>query len=661
VVARHSEHDAAARVDSDRIGKMAARRRPSVAGQIARRLKGFNGRSCPLSNKPAWAGGSRRQRVIVKALVSRHGPSKARGSITRHAAYLGRDSASGDGRSGVFYDASRDAVDARSEVIGWAADRHHFRVIISPEQGQDIPDMTAYVRQVMARIGSDLGTKLDWFGINHHNTDNPHAHVMIRGRREDGTDLVIPRQYLSHGMRERACEVATELLGERSVEQVQEAKLKEVQAERFTSLDRMIERCLEGGRIDVSPTRSIGFGPEDRGLVTARLQHLQTLGLAQKQKGTWWALEADFKQTLRDLGSRNDVIKQLYATLGTEAGRVHRMAAGNELPQPIAGIVIALGNADELSDDRFVVLRDARGQAHYGRVPESDEYRAIRVGSIAELGAGVHRRQEVNQQIVEVAKAHGGVYSTEPHAAHLHTIHPDWTDRQIDSRVRSASARLAFVAGYEGSGVQAMGDGRYEITGPEFDSFSRRRSARTDLRVVASYSLPEQVQARAVTWLDCQAFLQNPDERLTEHPAVQEALDQRRQWLVKHGYAERADADGSCVQLVPGAIKRLAAEERQAADRKLEERYHRPVSELVQGGSVTGKYQGIEELHSGRRIVVLTDDDVVVAPTRRSPQANVGDRVTVQRTTDRGVTVDRSQEQSLPNQSRYLDGLERGR
>jgi type IV secretory pathway VirD2 relaxase len=98
---------------------------------------------------------------------------------------------------------------------------------------------------------------------------------MIRGRREDGSDLVIPRQYLSHGMRERACDVATELLGERTVEQVQEAKRKEVEAERFTSLDRMIERCMEGERIDVSPARSIGFAPEDRGLVAARLQFLQ--------------------------------------------------------------------------------------------------------------------------------------------------------------------------------------------------------------------------------------------------------------------------------------------------------------------------------------------------------------------------------------------------
>lgn len=660
-MARHSEQNAAAKVDSDRIGKMGGRRRPSVRGELARRLKGFAGRTRPPSTRPSWPGGGRRQRVIVKTHVSRHRPGKARGSVTRHASYLGRDSASADGRPGVFYDPSRDAVDAKSEVIGWAADRHHFRVIISPEQGQDIPDMTAYVREVMARMQGDLRTKLDWIGINHHNTDNPHAHVMIRGRREDGSDLVIPRQYLSHGMRERACDVATELLGERTIEQVREAKRKEVEAERFTSLDRMIERCMEGGRIDASSARSIGFAPEDRGLVAARLQFLQTLGLAEKREGMWWTMEADFKQTLRDLGARNDVIKQLYVTLGTEAGRVHRMGAGTDIPQPVAGIVIALGNADEVSDDRFVVLRDARGQAHYGRVPEGDDYRGIRIGSMAELGATAHRRQEVAQEVAAVARAQDGVYSTDAHGAHLRDAHAEWADRQIDSRTRSASARLQFVAGYEGSGVQAIGDGRFQVNADAFERFSQRATARTDVRAIASYSLSEQVQAKALTWLDRQAFGQTADERLTTIPAVQDALEQRRQWLVEHGYAQRSDADGGDVRLNPGALKRLAAAEREAADRKLQERYDRPVSELVQGGSVTGKYQGIEELHGGRRIVVVTDDDVFVAPVRRAPEAGVGDQITVRRSADRAVTVERSSEQSLGDRARYLDGLERDR
>ncbi len=248
------------RVDSDRIGRMGGRRHkePSVNRELARRLSGFKGRAKSHSGASGGSVGAR-QRVVIKALVSRHKPGKAKGSIGRHASYLGRESASADGKPGVFYDAARDQVNARPEVANWADDRHHFRLIVSPEHGADIPDMTAYVREVMRRVQRDLDTKLEWVAINHHNTDNPHAHVMLRGKREDGTDLVIPRRDPSTGIRDRASEVATELLGERSVLEMRSAKAKEVEAERFTSLDRLIERHLDKGEIDVSPCAASGL------------------------------------------------------------------------------------------------------------------------------------------------------------------------------------------------------------------------------------------------------------------------------------------------------------------------------------------------------------------------------------------------------------------
>ena len=152
-------------------------------------------------------------------------------------------------------------------------------------------------------------------------------------------------------MRTRASEVATEILGERTVEQAREARLKEVEAERFTSLDRMIERHLEPReerteekrRIDLSPAKPIGFGADDRQLALARLQFLEGIGLAQKEKGTYWSVDETFGQSLRELGARNDIIKQLYSQLGNESGRVQRMTGGAEVSAPVAGVVIAKG------------------------------------------------------------------------------------------------------------------------------------------------------------------------------------------------------------------------------------------------------------------------------------------------------------------------------
>ena len=45
--------------------------------------------------------------------------------------------------------------------------------------------------------------------VDHWNTDNPHIHVLVRGRAADGHDLVISRDYISNGFRNRAAERVT--------------------------------------------------------------------------------------------------------------------------------------------------------------------------------------------------------------------------------------------------------------------------------------------------------------------------------------------------------------------------------------------------------------------------------------------------------------------
>jgi type IV secretory pathway VirD2 relaxase len=651
-------------VDSDRVGRMGARRprERSVNSELAKRLSGFKGRP----KVRAGNSGGRRQRVVVKALVSRHKGGKAHGTIARHASYLGRESASADGKPGVFYDASRDQVNARQEVVKWADDRHHFRLIISPEHGGDIPNMTGYVREVMRRVERDLDTKLEWVAVNHHNTDNPHAHVMLRGRQEDGADLVIPRRYISFGIRDRASEVATELLGERSALEVRSAKAKEIEAERFTSLDRILERHLETGlgggehrRIDVSPSRHIGFGEEDRELVVGRLQFLARMDLANKGRGTKWEVEPNFKQTLRELGARNDLIHQLYASLGTEAGRVERMNAGAMPSQPVSGVVIARGSVDEILENRFLVVRDRAGRSFFGQVRDGESYRELQVGSLAQLGAGTDRRRTVTEQIVSVAKANAGIYSAEAHAESLRNSSSIPDEHQRVSLVRSATARLNFVAGHEGSGIRALEEGKYAVDPDAFAKFNQRGS-RTDARTIAAHSLDQQVEARAVTWLDRQAFGERPDTRLTDHPAVEEAIRRRGEWLVKNSYGD-VSVDGQ-IAVRPGSLRMLAAQERHEIAERLALKYDRPVVELPAGEEVTGRYRGTQQLHGGKLAVVVTDDAVVVGKVSRTPDIASGSTVTLARAGTRYATVLSVSGQSLDVRTgSAINQLEAGR
>ena len=240
-----------------------------------------------------------RQKVIVKALVSRHmgkGADRA-AALAKHVSYLGRLGAGVEGERPEFFDRSADGVQPGVETAGWSHDRHHFRFIISPEHGERL-DMKSYVREVMGRVSADLGEpNLKWVATCHFDTDQPHAHVLVRGHREDGRDLVIPRDYIGYGFRARAQEVAQERLGDLSRVDAERRIWKETEADRFTGFDRrLIAETDKMGMVDD------GVGSTDAwaALTRGRLRHLERLGLATRS-GRRYRLDGEMETKLRTL------------------------------------------------------------------------------------------------------------------------------------------------------------------------------------------------------------------------------------------------------------------------------------------------------------------------------------------------------------------------
>ena len=168
-----------------------------------------------------------------------------------------------------MFDATSDAADEQAFAERTADDRHHFRFIVSPEDGAELADLRSFTRELMQDVERDLGTKLDWVAVDHWNTDNPHVHVLIRGRADDGQDLVISREYISRGFRDRAAERVTAELGPRSEHEIRTALEKEVGAECWTSLDRALRDVADDGG-GVSPRLGSGHSrerPRWRGMV----------------------------------------------------------------------------------------------------------------------------------------------------------------------------------------------------------------------------------------------------------------------------------------------------------------------------------------------------------------------------------------------------------
>ena len=120
------------------------------------------------------------RRCVVKAryVQMRAGGDKA---ARRHLAYIERDGVEQDGSKGRLFDRTGD-VDRAAFGAEIAGEQRQFRFIVSPEDGNDL-DLRDYTNRLMQRMEKDLGRELRWAAVCHYNTDNPHVHVVVRGRR----------------------------------------------------------------------------------------------------------------------------------------------------------------------------------------------------------------------------------------------------------------------------------------------------------------------------------------------------------------------------------------------------------------------------------------------------------------------------------------------
>ncbi len=279
-----------------------------------------------------------RQRAVVKVHYFGHAGGGAT-ALKKHVRYVAREAAtrddlsahlSGDDKErqerepgeaskrdrparGVFYDAQGEGLDAIARVDGWAGpDRRHFRVVLSPENGARLPDLPAYTREVMVRAEAALGMKLQWVAADHHDTDDPHTHLIIRGRRKDGKDLVIPKDFIKHGFRGIARDVATEWLGLRSPADERLALDRDVRRHAPTRLDRMIAAQLPEDRtVKVANLNAIDGDAAVTKAIRARARELQRMGLAEEVKRNVFSFKADWRDRLQAMEMHLDIRKRV--------------------------------------------------------------------------------------------------------------------------------------------------------------------------------------------------------------------------------------------------------------------------------------------------------------------------------------------------------------
>jgi type IV secretory pathway VirD2 relaxase len=400
-----------------RHGNQGARRPKSFVGEVMRAAKKAGhigqsfGRSRAGASRSRFGRGRRAalsvslqstsRRVVTKARVVRHHGTRFRSApLPKHIAYLKREGVTRDGADGRMFDAASDVADERAFAERCEDDRHHFRFIISPEDATQLEDLRIFTRELMADVELDLSTRLDWVAADHWNTDNPHIHVLIRGKTEDGQDLVISRAYVSHGFRDRAAERVTLELGPRTEQEIQSALEKEVGAERWTGLDRALRDVADesAGVADLRP----GAHSEDAGLrrlMLGRARKLERLGLAEQIGPASWTLKPGLEQSLRELSIRGDIIKTMHNAL-TGAGREPNVAGfalhGDGGADPVLGRLVSRGLYDELKGSAYAIIEGVDGRTHHLQFADLEMTGDAQPGAIVEArsyeDAGGRRR-----------------------------------------------------------------------------------------------------------------------------------------------------------------------------------------------------------------------------------------------------------------------------
>ena len=324
--------------------------------------------------------------AVIKTRVVRHTARSA--PLAAHLGYLRREDVTRDGEKARLFGPETDDADPKAFAERCQDDRHHFRFIVSPEDAVEMSDLKTFTREQMGQMEKDLGTKLDWVGVDHWNTEHPHVHVIVRGRADDGQDLVISRDYIKEGMRARAQDLITQELGPRTDHEIRRTLERQIDTERWTQLDRQLTRDgYRTGVVDLAPHPD--HQPDEfHALKVGRLRKLESLGLADQIGRGQWVMSEGAEATLRELGERGDIIKRIHRSLmerGIERGASAYVLAGESLDDPVIGRLVDRGLDDELKGTAYAVVDGVDGRTHHVKLPDLDAAGDSAPGSIVEL------------------------------------------------------------------------------------------------------------------------------------------------------------------------------------------------------------------------------------------------------------------------------------
>ena len=600
-----------------------------TAGKVGQRPGSRLGRGHVAARFAGRGLGANARRVTIKVRLVNLAQAGPR-STAAHLRYIEREGVDRQGGPGHAYGPTTDDADLEAFKEHGEGDRHQFRFIVSPEDAEQLDDLRTYTRHLMARMEADLGTRLEWVAVDHWNTDNPHTHVVLRGKDDTGKDLIISRDYIAEGMRRRAAELANEWLGPRTELEMQRAMLREVEQERWTGLDRTLQR--EAG--DDGLVRIERFAEprlqRQRQMLIGRLQRLQRMGLATEQQPGVWAVHAEAEPTLRAMGERGDIIRTMQRAMSGEQRELAVFQPGEDV-RAIVGRVAGKGMADELNDKGYLIVDGTDGKAHYVALPPRSELEQYPTGAVVEVKGAADVRA-ADRDIAALAV--DGVYRADHHLA---VAQGQATSDRDPREVVAAHVRRLEALRRAGI-VEREAEGVWRVPADLADQGRQYDAQRLGGGVVVELKshLPIERQARVIgaTWLDQQLIGGGRGlGDLGFGCEVKDALRQRADFLAEQGLAEHR---GQRVVLARNLLATLRGRELAQAAKDIATETgleHRPVAE---GQRVVGIYRRSVMLASGRYAMLDDGMGFSLVPWRPVIEQRLGQQLAA---TVQGVRV----------------------
>ncbi|MDF2998576.1 MAG: hypothetical protein K0R27_4213 [Xanthobacteraceae bacterium] len=573
-------------------------------------------------DRGGWQSGSsgrfRSRRVVVKARVvklagtrSGRGP-KMRGAVSvgavgAHLRYLERDGVTRDGEKGHAYSALGDEVDAKGFVERSGEDRHQFRFIVAPEDAAELEDLKRFTRDLMQHMENDLGSKLDWIAVDHHNTGHPHSHILVRGVLDDGRILNIAGGYIAHGIRHRASQLMTLELGPQTEVELQNKLRHEVDADRFTRLDRMmIAEQREHGVLDVRPDAGEShLVRTNRHVLIDRVKRLESFGVAEEIEPGRWSITERTESTLRAMGERKDILCTMYRALADhgladERGAAQYVTHGSRISHALIRRVLDKGLAgDEMGERFYLVIDGVDGRTHHVETSDASRLEEIKRGHIVALDPLPTKSdpRPADLNIATLAGMSGGIYRP---SEHLELTRPA-IEQQRGAFIRAHVRRLEALrrAGH----VERINADHWKIP----DDLAERgiahdtRTERKDfaVRTLSTFDLDQQVGSDGATWLDRELASRHRTElSIAGFGGEVSAALERRQSFVDQGHAVRLE-NGN-VRAPRNILARLEVAEVDRVGRAMAKERGLSYAPSQSGDYVSGRLTGSINLSSGR-------------------------------------------------------------